>query len=71
MERGARGLKGGAEPTGQCSVETHFHIRFEDSPSNIARCGLCGLRFPWQQIGLLYCIVSEQYQRGFSASSVA
>ncbi len=70
LERGIRGLKGVAEPTGQCSVGTHFQIRFEDSQSNLAHCGFCASFFPWYQVGLLFCIVSEQNQRGLSASSV-
>ena len=71
LECGIRGLKEVAEPTGQCSVETHFHIRSEDSQSNLTRCGLCRLLFPRHQVGLLYCIVSEQNHCRFSASSVA
>ncbi len=71
LERGIRGLREVAEPTGQCSVETHCHIRSEDSQSNLTRCGLCRLLFPWHQVGLLYCIVSEQNNCRFSASSVA
>lgn len=43
LERGIRGLEGVADPTGQCSVETHFQIVFEDSQSNLASCGLSGL----------------------------
>ncbi len=71
LERGIRGLKGVAEPTGRCSVDTHFQIRFEDNQSNLARCGFCGFLFPKYQVGLLFCIVFEQNQCDLSASSVA
>ncbi len=41
LERGICGLKGVADPAGQCPAEVHLRKLFEDSQSSL----FCGLRY--------------------------